>query len=143
MRITYRSLQLLNTIFLETGGKMLYPMHWFILKMVTFLGGTLIKHGSKMEPIVFYILSGWVLFGIISWAACLELAGRLHLYSGRAINSWKYHDWGEDHREMLKFKRSCKPLTTSYHTLFSIKRTSVLKFFKSVGRTMFKAITAL
>jgi len=35
MQITYRSLQLLNKLYLEHGSLMLYPMNWLILKMVT------------------------------------------------------------------------------------------------------------
>ncbi|CAL8145174.1 unnamed protein product [Orchesella dallaii] len=143
MRITYRTLQLLLTIFLESAGKILYPMNWLMLKMVTFMGGMVIKHGHKMEPLVFNLTICWVLFGLVMWGGCLEMNGRLFLYSQRAINSWKYHDWEGEGKVMSKFRKSCKPLKMGYHNFFSIKRLSVLNFFKSVARNIFKAIVAL
>lgn len=143
MRITYRSLEILHLLQLESTSMVLYPMNTLMIKMIVFCGSNLIKYHKFMHPLIKYIVGIWSVGGLLFWGFVLEMCGYLALYSQRAITSWKYHNWGDDAKVMSRFKRSCRPMRVSYQTVFTIKRLSVLKFFRGIGKKLFKAFVAL
>lgn len=143
MRITYTSLVILHDMNMEVSGVLLYPMNWLMMKMVIFCGANLIKYHKLMKPLVRYLVGGWALSGLLLWGIALEVGGYMFLCCERSITSWKYHNWGHERKIMSKFKKSCRPIKVSYHKVFSIKRISVLKFFRSVAKSFFKAFVAL
>lgn len=143
LRITYRSLEILHNLQMEISGILLYPMNWLMMKMVIVCGVSFIKYHKYMSPLVKWMVCGWTVTGLISWGFALEECGYMFQYCQRAITSWKYHDWGKERKVMSKFRKSCRPMKVAYHKFFSIKRISVLKFFRSVAKSLFKAIVAL
>jgi hypothetical protein len=64
----------------------------------------------------------------LSWAVLLMIFATLFKNSNKVLNSWRFHFWtsAKERKFMLKFKRSCRPLSAYCGDFYPIT-------FKKVG----------
>lgn len=78
----------------------------------------------------------------VVWAIVLELAGRFHRDWKITLDSWSHleFDTAMERKLMAKFRRNCYPMAMGKRGLFTVKKVSVLKFFRAIIKGTFRAL---
>lgn len=146
LRITYRSLQILNQQALVNCplGTYLVLLNGFFMLAAIYISFVLIRYWEMLQfiskaPMV--IAEFWA---IGYWTIILQIGCMFFVDGNKTLNSWKRHNWGceRENRLMKKFRQSCKPILLSFGSQFVIGRMSVLNYYQGVLRGTFRVLLA-
>ena len=77
----------------------------------------------------------------------LMMGGYLEKSGRRILKSWKYHlaslRNGKERKYLRKFRLSCKPLSISYKTMYTIKQASIMVFVRGLLKGLMRALLAV
>lgn len=132
----------INNVF----GLLLIPVQTLMMNLVIFSVILVTRHYKHMHFTSLVLYIGWPIVHGGFWTILLLIGGYLHLYSGKTLRSWKYHQWDNistlEKKVLLKFVKGCKPLAIAYERTFVVKRLSVLKFLKKLLKGILGALLA-
>lgn len=140
--LVYRSSHVLLSKTLVVLEYMIVPTQTIITNVTLFSGVMLIKQGDRMSMASKGMLGSWSVVAAGGWTIALWVAGYMHYFGKKLLNSWKYHKWSTrgDKAVMSKFRKSCKPLMIHFGNVYALRRLSVLKFIRSISRGIFRAL---
>lgn len=144
LQIVFRSLQVLHTYAFTFMGKLIILCNATMMITPVSINLVLIRYWSEMDlfTIAPLLLASGLIVGF--WTVTLELGRVFFLKGGKTMGSWKRANWGNiGMREkviMKKFTKSCKPILMQYGKQFTIKRVSVLVYFRGVVRGTMRAL---
>ncbi len=146
LMLAFRTCQIVQLYLNNVIGIFLVPTHFLVTQFVVMGTYTVIKHIQTLNITTSVILLVLVVAAALFWGTFLLICGYFHLYGERVLKSWKYFGkWKskEDKKLMSKFRKSCKPIMINYYNYFAVRRLTVLKFFRSLSRGIFRALLAL
>lgn len=145
LRHIYRTLQICNTYAMVTFGKCLFVFQGAFTFLPMYINSVLIRYWDKLELFAKGPLVASSLFATIFWTVVLQVGGYLFVQGRKTIFSWKVGDhWMSRHENKLmrKFAKSCTPIVLCYGKQFVVKKLTLLKYHKGVGRGIFRALLA-
>jgi hypothetical protein len=88
------------------------------------------------------MLGSWSLTIQMLWGLLLESCGRIDKEAKKVPKSWKFiPNLDKMERKLLsKFGRGCRSITCGHQDVFTIKRMTVLKFFRAIVKGTFRAL---
>lgn len=91
------------------------------------------------------MLLTWSTTGQIIWGLTLEMAGRIALEATKVTKSWKQIKIKDklEGKIFTKFRKSCRPVVFGQEGVFTIKRMTVLKFFRAIVKGTFRALLTI
>lgn len=145
LRYFYRSLQVLNLSAMSVFGVILFIAHGYFIFAPTYTNYLLIRFWSQLQVYTKCVMVLCSPFALIFWSAILHGGGHIFIEGRKVISSWKrYEKWKSrgERRAMIQFARSCTPIVLCFGKRFVIKKVTFLKYHKTVGRALFKALLA-
>lgn len=141
----HRALELFQKLVMDSVGILLPVAHWIVIKLCLYSQVTLILKWHQLDKLTIAMLMFCWTSGQSMWLFALHFCGRVMKESEKTILSWKTPlgiNWGsvEDAHYMSKFRKSCKPMVINYQHLIVLKRSSILKFLKTVCRGTLRAL---
>lgn len=148
LTLEYRACQLLQQRFTAFTGKILIPTQTLSGGVFVFASFVVIKHRNDMEVVVTVMMVCFALIGAGMWGLCLRMGGYVFSNGTKLLNSWKYCGakmWRskEERRAMLKFHKSCRPLVISFGKMYTIRKLTVLGYFKGLVRCLMRVLLTL
>lgn len=149
--VTYRSLQIIMKETSLVFGHYLPPLQGVGVQTAIFTGYVLIGHDkdrkNSLDNVTTLMLLAVVPFAIVSWAALLICAARVHKAAKDCVNSWK-RDGAlftrvEDRKYFAKFRKSCTPLYFGFPGVMTVRHGTVLKFIQAIVRGTCRALLTL
>ncbi|CAL8145615.1 unnamed protein product [Orchesella dallaii] len=139
---SYRSLQLLHGAAMQLYGPMLVPFQTLCTNQILFCNFILCTRWEETEILHRVILIFWSVFTMLGWGEVLKFSGALYLDGQRTLTSWKHWKWGtrRENRYMKRFGRAAKPIRVHDGTCYTIRKLTVLKFFRGIVRGTFRMI---
>lgn len=142
----HRSLHLFLGMLNSSQGLIFPVTHSIVIKMSVFIQVSLIRKWAQLDNLTICLLLFSWLSGQSIWLGALHFAGRMVRESKNTVITWKAENvWGSraDTKFMGKFRKSCPPMTINYHNVYKLKRSSILKFLKTVCRGALRALLAI
>lgn len=144
----YRSLQILQRLFIDALGLLVVVCHVMVLKLTVCTQLCLFTKWYETTSPVRCIMLICLIFGNIGWMFSLNLLGKLHTESYKSLELWiGYQNLSRNNHKttiyIRKFRRSCKPLMFVYKSLYKVRRRTVLIYLKIVIRSTIKSIIAV
>lgn len=142
--------RIFQNLMLQTNnfiGIVLVPMHTLFVKFIIVCTYMILRHEAGMSNTTKLMCKIWAFMSVTFWGSALLLGGLVHLYGGRVLRSWKYHNWPEltkrERKIFSKFRKSCLPTVIGYGRTYIIRRLSVLKFFRQLSVGLLRTLLAL
>ncbi|OXA54368.1 hypothetical protein Fcan01_10176 [Folsomia candida] len=142
----YNCLKLLNLEVMETMGPLLLYIHGTYGQFCLFCNFVAIK---KWDSLTYFtklvMLISWSVNGQLVWGLSLETFGRMDMEAKKVPKSWKFVKSGGkiELKILSKFRKSMKPLTFGEEGVFTMKRMTVLKFFRGIIKGTFRALLTI
>ncbi|OXA61343.1 hypothetical protein Fcan01_01380 [Folsomia candida] len=138
----YTTLHLLHQDLMKTFGQVFIFGHFVCSNMCIFCIYAVMRHWHDINTSTMILLSLWSVMIQIIWGMVLEVIGRFHLYLIKTMRSWKRVQFTNNTEAKLFFKckRSKKPLIIGKDRVLTIKRLTVLKFFRQIIKATFRAL---
>ncbi len=142
LRLTYRSLQILNQQALVNCplGAYIVVLHAIFTAAAIYIIFVLIRYWDELQLITKAPLVIGVFLVVSYWTLILQIGCMFYVGGTKTLNSWKRHNWDskQENRVMSRFRQSCQPILLSYGNQFVIGRKSVLSYCKGVERGTFR-----
>lgn len=143
--VTYRSLLVIMKEVAAVLGWLVIPLQAIFGKMAVYSIYILIRHPP--DHVTCLIILVCIPFMVLTWVTVLKSAGRLGRVSKTCVASWKIksHLWtsSEDRKYMVKFMKSCKPLSFGCPGFMTITQVTVLKFLQGIATGIFRLLLTL
>lgn len=140
----YTRLELMHNVFNQLVAPGIIPFQSIVTQISLFCSCTLILSWNRLDIVTRIILILWEIGIIFLQSMILELGGRLHSQSKKVLKEWKYLNWRPLSKRILnKFRKSRRPIALRAGQYHSIKRLSILKFYKGLIRGTFRAILSI
>ncbi|CAL8136430.1 unnamed protein product [Orchesella dallaii] len=138
----YRGLQILHSRALNLYGWMMIPFQTLCLNQVLFCNYILTTRWKEMEDLHKALLLLWSVMITIIYGGVLEYGGRLFQVGTKTLRSWEHFNWGTNWRNkyMKRFGKACRPIRIHYGNRYTIRKLTVLKFFRGIVRGTFRAL---
>lgn len=141
----YLQLEILHIVWLDIVAIIFMPMNMVTNNVALFCNFNLIRDWQNINFSNAFVLLVWSVFSSVAVLVCFGFLGDIRSKGKRVLMSMRGKHWGSrmNNRCMAKFLRGRQPICYSYRRMYIIKRTSVLKFIKSVTRGTFRALLAI
>lgn len=145
IRLVYRSMQICNSQVMGVFGFV------FLFGQVSFsvspmyINFILIRYWDNLHISLCMFFFLWLLFCLSFWSVILQIGGYLFVKGRKTISTWKrFQGWKskEEEREMKKFAKSCTPIVICFGKQYVVKKFTLLKYHKGVGRGILRALLA-
>lgn len=142
LTLEYRACQLLQQRINGFTGKILIPTQTLSGGVFILSCFVIINHRNEMETAATLMMISWSVISAGMWGLALTVGGFVFSNGTKLLNSWKYKRWerSEDRRYMQRFHRSSKPLVISFGKMYTIRKLSVLIFFRGLMRNLMRAL---
>lgn len=142
----HRALQICLQMTMNSMGLLLPVTHLVVIKLSLYTQVSLIRKWNQLDNLTIAILLFSWASGQCVWLFALHFSGKMVKESKITLISWKaINIWGnkDNNKFMHKFRKSCKPMTINYHNVYILRRSSILKFLKSVCRGTLRALLTI
>ncbi|OXA53672.1 hypothetical protein Fcan01_10180 [Folsomia candida] len=141
----YSCLNLINMEVMETMGLLLLYIHSTYGQFCLFCNFVSIKKWDSLTYFTKVMLISWSVNGQLVWGLILETFGRMDMEAKKVPKSWKLIKSGEkiERKILSKFRKSMRPLTFGEEGVFTMKRMTVLKFFRGIIKGTFRALLTI
>ncbi|XP_035708418.1 uncharacterized protein LOC118435959 [Folsomia candida] len=130
---------------METLGPLTLYVHFTWGQFCLFCNFQAIRNWNSMTHFTKGMLLTWSTTGQIIWGLTLEMAGRIALEATKVTKSWKQIKIKDklEGKIFTKFRKSCRPVVFGQEGVFTIKRMTVLKFFRAIVKGTFRALLTI
>jgi len=143
--VAYRSIEIMHRFAVQIFGRIIIPIEALLSQFIVFCNFLLIRYWSEIDSTTRVLLGFLTVTFEILWMAFLQYGGLFHMHAKRTIKSWTLMHFNNqiEAKFMMRFRKSCRPLSVGTVGYYTITRVTVLRFLQGTLRKTFRALLTL